>query len=73
MTIVPRRLAPEPAVQPPALLSPAETALYTRDILENLRKMAEKQGQMLLCHLLDMAAKEAKFLGTQSQQTRLPG
>jgi hypothetical protein len=54
-------------------LSPAETALYTRDLLENLRKVAEKQGQGLLAHLLEMASREAKFQGAQTQQTRLPG
>jgi hypothetical protein len=54
-------------------LTPAETARYTRDLLETLRRIALGQGQGLLAHLLGLAAMEAKALGDQAQDTRLPG
>jgi hypothetical protein len=54
-------------------LSPAETAEYTSDMLESLRKIAVRQGQSLLAHLLELAALEARFQGlSQAQDTRLP-
>ena len=58
-------------VPPPA--TPADTARYTHDLIESLRKMALGQGQTLLAHLLDLAAQEAKHLASQLQETRLPG
>jgi hypothetical protein len=73
MTILQRQPVPGRGTVPQEQLSPIETALYTRDMLENLRKTADKQGQVLLSHLLELAALEAKFLSLQSQQTRLPG
>ncbi len=62
-----------PPASPPAPLTPAETARYTRDLLESLRKIALGQGQTLLAHLLGLAAMEAKALADQAQETRLPG
>ena len=56
---------------PPA--TPADTARYTHDLIESLRKMASGQGHALLAHLLDLAATEAKYLAAQAQETRLPG
>ena len=55
-------------------LEPAETARYSKDLLESLRKIAQKQGQALLAHLLGLAAQEAKALaeGDHVQETRLP-
>ena len=55
-------------------LEPADTARYSKDLLESLRKIALKQGQELLAHLLGLAAQEAKSLaeGNQAQDTRLP-
>jgi len=41
-------------------LSPAETALYTQQMLESLRKIALRQNQAMLAHLLELAAMEAK-------------
>ena len=73
MTPIEARRIAELTTVPQDRLSPIETAAYTRDILENLRKMADKQDQTLLSHLLELAALEAKFLTLQSQQTRLPG
>ena len=52
---------------------PAETAQYTKDMLESLKKIAMQQRQLLLAHLLDLAAVEAKSLGTsQDQDTLFP-
>ena len=59
--------------QPPPPATPAETALYTRDLLESLRKIAQGQGHALLAHLLQLAALEAKAIADQAQETRLPG
>jgi hypothetical protein len=38
-------------------------------MLESLRKIALDQGQGTLAHLLGLAAMEAKFLGSQAQDT----
>lgn len=73
MTPIEARRIAELTPVPQDRLSPIETAAYTRDILENLWKMADKQGQTLLSHLLELAALEAKFFALQRQQTRLPG
>ncbi len=54
---------------PPAQVSPEESARYTREMLESLRKIALSQGQGLLAHLLGLAAIEAKHLGGQAQDT----
>ena len=55
-------------------IGPVETALYTKDTLESLRKIALQQRQLLLAHLLELAVVEAKALGkAQDQETRLPG
>ncbi|HEY0283435.1 MAG TPA: hypothetical protein VGC27_12525 [Rhizomicrobium sp.] len=55
-------------------MGPAETAQYTKETLESLRKIALKQKQVLLAHLLELAAVEAKALAqSQSQETRFPG
>jgi hypothetical protein len=55
-------------------LPPAETARYSKDLLDSLRKIALQQGQSLLAHLLSLAAQEAKALSEPSyaQETRLP-
>jgi hypothetical protein len=53
---------------------PSETARYTKEMLESLKKIAVQQNQQLLAHLLDLAALEAKSLGeTQRQDTLFPG
>jgi len=56
-------------------MKPAETALYTYEMLESLRKIALQQGQNLLAHLLNLAAMEAKVQSGQGsdQDTALPG
>jgi hypothetical protein len=55
-------------------MGPAETAQYTKDTLESLRKIALQQGQVLLAHLLELAVVEAKALAkAQSHETRFPG
>jgi hypothetical protein len=55
-------------------LPPAETARYSRDLIESLRKIALQQGHFLLAHLLGLAALEAKALadGDYAHETRLP-
>lgn len=55
-------------------LTPSETARYTRDLIESLRKIASQQGHSLLAYLLELAAIEAKALadGDYAQDTRLP-
>jgi len=51
-----------------------ETALYTKEMLESLRKIALQQNQQLLAHLLELAAVEAKAQSElQDQETLLPG
>jgi len=62
-----------PHAPPPAPLTPAETALYTRDLVESLRKIALGQGQTLLAHLLGLAAVEAKAWADHAHETRPPG
>ena len=57
---------------PYAGFSPSETARYTFEMLESLRKLAVKQNQRLLAHLLDLAAMEAKSQA-DDQETALPG
>ena len=60
--------------QPLPEMSPAETAQYTKETLESLRKIALRQGQFLLAHLLELAVVEAKALAqAQSHETRFPG
>ena len=55
-------------------MGPAETAQYTKDTLESLRKIALHQRQFLLAHLLELAVVEAKALAqAQGQETRFPG
>lgn len=41
-------------------MGPKETAAYTKEMLDSLRKIALQQNQHLLAHLLDLAALEAK-------------
>jgi len=57
-----------------AKLLPAETARYSRYLIESLRKIALQQGHSLLAHLLGLAALEAKALaeGDYAHETRLP-
>jgi hypothetical protein len=42
-----------------ANLSPSESALYTRELLESLRKIAMRQNQEVLAQLLELARYEA--------------
>ncbi len=58
----------------PKAPGPSETARYTKEMLESLKKIAVQQNQQLLAHLLDLAALEAKSLGdTQRHDTLFPG
>lgn len=59
---------------PLARFSPAETARYTEEMVASLSRIAHRQGQLLLAHLLDLAAVEAKIQSGQADQdTALPG
>ncbi|HWA90761.1 MAG TPA: hypothetical protein VG889_12035 [Rhizomicrobium sp.] len=68
--MIKRTTPPDP---PPGPITPADTARYTADLLDSLRKMAIKQEQVLLAHFLELAAVEARAqAGRQDQETRLP-
>jgi hypothetical protein len=56
-------------------IKPGESAKYTYDMLESLRKIALQQRQAMLAHLLNLAAMEAKAQSSQAadQDTALPG
>ena len=54
--------------------SPAETARYTQEMLETLSRIATRQGQSLLAHLIDLAVVEARIQCNQADHdTSLPG
>jgi hypothetical protein len=52
----------KPLPAPSGAISPRESAQYTSDLLESLRKMAAGQGQHVLAHLLELARFEARSL-----------
>jgi hypothetical protein len=56
-------------------IKPGESARYTYEMLESLRKIAIGQRQAMLAHLLNLAAMEAKAQSIQEsdQDTALPG
>ena len=43
-------------------MTPAETARYTCELLQSLRKIAARQAQPMLAHLLELARYEAQSL-----------
>jgi hypothetical protein len=47
-------------------LSSSQTAEYTHDMLDSLRKIAKRHRQDLLARLLEAAAIEAKRLASES-------
>jgi hypothetical protein len=54
-------------------LTPAETAKYTEELLESLKKIATRQGQTLLAHILELAELEARAQSRpHPHDTRLP-
>ena len=67
--IVSKSLQAMPALPP---LPPLETARYMGDMLESLGKLARKQGQELLAHLLDLARLEAKSLARSEDEDQKP-
>ena len=54
---------------PGKTISPAESARYTVDMLESLRKIAAGQGQGVLAHLLELAQAEARMLVRAPEST----
>ena len=71
--------SPPSAAPPGHGVSPAEFASYTLDLLDDLRKIAQRQDQGMLAHLLELAQAEARIIireqggPPQAQDTRLPG
>ena len=53
---------------PGKTISPAESASYTAQMLETLRKIALQQDQPLLAHLLELAQVEARILVRASHE-----
>ena len=50
---------------PVGTISPAESARYTREMLSQLKAIADEQGQTVLAHLLALASLEAGALAKQ--------
>jgi hypothetical protein len=67
MTVALPKLRFEAAPPPQRAISPVESARYTADQVECLRKMAARQGQDILAHLLELALFEARSLGRNGQ------
>jgi hypothetical protein len=51
-------------------LTSRQTAQYTRDLIDSLRKIAERQHQDMLARLLEAAAIEAARLAEQDLRAR---
>ena len=51
-------------------MTPAETARYTCELLDSLRKIAARQGQGMLAHLLELARFEAQSLPVAAPDPR---
>jgi hypothetical protein len=84
-------LSPGPGPDPghdPGPATAADFAVYTRDMLESLRKIARQQELCILAHLLELTQAEATLIirhyqcqhpdkgkgpPVQAQQTRFPG
>lgn len=58
-----------PGAAPGEPISPRDSVLYTIDILESLRKIADRQGHAILAHLLELAQAEARML-TRAPKTQ---
>lgn len=56
------RTLPKATVPAAAGMTPAQTARYTCELLVSLRKIAARQGQGMLAHLLELARYEAHSL-----------
>ena len=53
-------------------MTPAETARYTCELLDSLRKIAARQGQAVLAHLLELARYEAQSLAVSPTKPDCP-
>ena len=53
---------------PPGHVSPLESARYTADMLESLRRIALGHGHTVLAHLLELTQAEAKLIARDSTQ-----
>ena len=56
---------------PGTAISPAESARYTADMLESLRRIASQHGHGVLAHLLELAQAEARMLIRASGESRV--
>ena len=72
MTQAQKKARPAAAMPALAALSPPETARYTSDLLDSLRKIATRQGHGVLAHLLDLAQYEAQCLALTSRTPDSP-
>ena len=60
------------SMAPATDMSPAETARYTCELLVSLRKIATRQGQGMLAHLLELARYEAHSLTVMTTKPDSP-
>ena len=63
------RGGPHSPASPPPPVTPSESARYTGEMLESLKKIALGNAQNRLAHLLSLAAVEARYLADQAQET----
>jgi hypothetical protein len=61
-----------PASPVMAGMSPVETARYTAELLDSMRKIAVRQGQGVLAHLLELARYEAQTLAIKTMTPDSP-
>lgn len=72
MTQTQKKTPPAVAMPVLAALSPPETARYTSDLLDSLRKIAARQGHGVLAHLLELARFEAHTLALRTTKPDSP-
>ena len=72
MTQAQKKARPAAAMPALAALSPPETARYTSDLLDSLRKIATRQGHGVLAHLLELAQFEAQTLAVRTRTPDSP-
>ena len=67
MTLAQQKPAIPPVPEPGKTISPAESARYTAEMLETLRRIAVQQNQPVLAHLLELAQSEARMLSRPAE------
>lgn len=66
MTVLPPKPRGRLPVRLEDQISPMESARYTADMLESLRRIAVSQGQTVLAHLLELSQAEARMAARQA-------